>query len=90
MFNLPRAVSAGDPGRNVLFNKQAEGLFSALPGHANSCCVMKSKCGWQHWIMELVRTVMDFRTSVAHWKDHLWKPWVSMISPPAGSLQLSS
>lgn len=23
----------------------------------------------------------SFRTSVVHWKDHLWKPWVSMVSP---------
>lgn len=42
-LNLPRALSAGDPGRNVLFNKQNKVLFSALTGHADSCCVIKSK-----------------------------------------------
>lgn len=43
VLNLPRALLAGDPGRNVLFNKQAKLLFSALPGHANCCCDIKSK-----------------------------------------------
>lgn len=81
-LNLPRALSAGDPGRNVSFNKQTKELLSALPGHANSCCIIKSKCGWQHQIMELIRAVVGFRTAVVHWKDHPWTPWVLMVSPP--------
>lgn len=69
----------------MLFSKQAKVLFSALPGHANSCCVGKSKCGWQRWITELVRAVVGFRTSMS-WEDHPWKPWVSMVSSPPCSV----
>lgn len=57
VLNLPRALPAGDLGRNVLFNKQTKVLFTAFPGHANCCCDIKPKCGWQQQIMELVRAL---------------------------------
>lgn len=81
-LNLPKALSAGDLGRNGSFDEQTTELCSALPGHANSCCIIKSKCGWQHRITELIRAVVGFRTAVVHWKDHPWKPWVPVVSPP--------
>lgn len=83
VFNLPRALSAGDLGRNVLFNKQAKGLFSALPGHANCCCVIQSKCGW---ITELVRALWIlgwFTGRTIH--GSLWCQWSLSLPAPSSS-----